>query len=277
MKFGKDVNDLTGECVKETVRLAILPLWSAYYFLTTYALADEAGRRPPTTSGRRRWSTCWTADHPARRRFSPTSPASTRPTRLRRTRCRTEIRGMTSTTGTSAGRRRYWRANNPADCRQAAAHATLQRCAGDDRAGDGAGDAVLHRAPVPAGWWSIRGLAVPGEESVHFTRFPEADVGPRDEAASSAWSRPSARSSALGLGLRERERIHVRRPLARLTIDHELLPEEPARFADPAVQEELKGELNVEEIAGLGRRQRAGRAQRQGRFQDAGRSASAAR
>ncbi len=40
MKFGKDANDLTGECVKDTLRLAILPLWNAYKFLATYAAAD---------------------------------------------------------------------------------------------------------------------------------------------------------------------------------------------------------------------------------------------
>ena len=40
MKFGKNKDDLTGECVKDTVRVAILPLWNAFNFLVTYARAD---------------------------------------------------------------------------------------------------------------------------------------------------------------------------------------------------------------------------------------------
>ncbi|HKO94271.1 MAG TPA: isoleucine--tRNA ligase, partial [Polyangiaceae bacterium] len=40
MRFGKDANDTSGECVKETVRLVVLPLWNAYNFLATYAIAD---------------------------------------------------------------------------------------------------------------------------------------------------------------------------------------------------------------------------------------------
>ena len=40
MRFGKDANDTSGEAVKETVRLVVLPLFNAYNFLATYALAD---------------------------------------------------------------------------------------------------------------------------------------------------------------------------------------------------------------------------------------------
>jgi isoleucyl-tRNA synthetase len=67
MKFGKNAQDLTGECVKETVRVAILPLWNAFNFLVTYARADgwspsqeDLGRRRRSrtrkTAGSRRGS-----------------------------------------------------------------------------------------------------------------------------------------------------------------------------------------------------------------------------
>ena len=46
MKFGKDASDTTGECVKETVRLVVLPLWNAYVFLATYAVADGWSPKP---------------------------------------------------------------------------------------------------------------------------------------------------------------------------------------------------------------------------------------
>ena len=52
MRFGKDANDTTGECVKETVRLVVLPLWNAYNFLATYALAD--GLSPSAARSERR-------------------------------------------------------------------------------------------------------------------------------------------------------------------------------------------------------------------------------
>lgn len=247
MKFGKDVNDLTGECVKETVRLAILPLWSAYYFLTTYALADGW---TPTADDLGPQA----LEHPLDRWI--TSRVGGFLTNLTREYEAYELSNLVphfleicddlNNWYIRRGRRRYWRANNPADVDKQRAYATLYRAL-----------VTIARAMAPVMPFFTEhlyqklvvdpGLAAPGEESVHFTRFPEADVWARDEALEREVA-AQRQVVGLGLGLRERERINVRRPLARLTIVHER-PEELARFADPAVQEELKGELNVEEIA----------------------------
>ncbi|WP_272086504.1 isoleucine--tRNA ligase [Nannocystis bainbridge] len=247
MKFGRDANDLTGECVKDTVRLAILPLWSAYYFLTTYALAD--GWAPtaadleaqPLEHPLDRWITSRVGGFldNLTREYEAYELSNLVPHFL-------EICDDLNNWYIRRGRRRYWRANNPADVDKQRAYATLYRAL-----------VTIARAMAPVMPFFTEhlyqrlvvdaGLAAAGEESVHFTRFPEAAAFARDEALEREVA-AQRQVVGLGLGLRERERINVRRPLARLTIVHERA-EELARFADPAVQEELKGELNVEEVA----------------------------
>jgi isoleucyl-tRNA synthetase len=82
---------------------------------------------------------------------------------------------------------------------------------------------------------------------VHFTSFPEAAEFARDAALEGEVT-AVRQVVALGLGLRERERIGVRRPLASLTIVRDR-DADLAAFRDPAARADLLGELNVKELA----------------------------
>jgi isoleucyl-tRNA synthetase len=245
MKFGKNAQDLTGECVKETVRVAVLPLWNAFNFLVTYARADGWAPGPedlgpqPLANPQDRWITSRVGSFLAEltREYETYELSNLVPAFLR-------ICDDFNNWYIRRGRRRYWRAKaGGSDLDKQQAYATLFRAL-----------VAISRAMAPVLPFLSEflhqrlvvdtGLAGPGEDSVHFCSFPAAAEFLRDEELE--LDVEVARSVvALGLSLRERERIGARRPLASVTVVSH----------SPAVLERLRrgeadilGELNVKQL-----------------------------
>ncbi|MDX2053437.1 MAG: isoleucine--tRNA ligase [Polyangiaceae bacterium] len=248
MKFGKDASDTTGECVKETVRLVVLPLWNAYVFFATYAVADgwspKAGDLEVRPSGDldryilsrvERFVEELTLEY-ERYELSNLIPAFTR------------LCDDLNNWYIRRGRRRYWRAKSETgalDGDKQEAYTTLLRVL-----------TTLTRAMAPVMPFFCEylhqrllvdtGLLPPGN-SVHAQPFPKADkslidleLEQRVEAARSA--------IALGLVIREREKIGVRRPLGRVTIAS---PDANVRRAIAHMADAISGELNVKEVVAI--------------------------
>lgn len=88
------------------------------------------------------------------------------------------------------------------------------------------------------------GLAADGEDSVHLGRFPLPEAALRDEALESEVA--AVRQAVnLGLAIREREKIGVRRPLGKLTVAS---PDEAVRSAIAAHRDDLLSELNIKQL-----------------------------
>jgi isoleucyl-tRNA synthetase len=248
MKFGKDASDMTGEAVKDTVRLVVLPLWNAYVFLATYAVADGWAPQPadltvkPTgdldryiLSRVQRFVDELKREYEAYE-LSNLIPAFTR------------LCDDLNNWYIRRGRRRYWRAKSESvtfDSDKHQAYATLLRVL-----------TTLTRAMAPVMPFFTEylyqrlmvdtGLAAPGE-SVHEQEFPKADSALIDPALEARIE--TARSAiALGLVIREREKIGVRRPLARVTVAS---PDEAVRSAVEQLADALCGELNVKEVVAI--------------------------
>jgi isoleucyl-tRNA synthetase len=248
MKFGKDASDTSGEAVKETVRLVVLPLWNAYVFLTTYAVADgwspsaaDLTLRPTGDLDRyissrvERFVEELTLEY-ERYELSNLIPAFTR------------LCDDLNNWYIRRGRRRYWRSKNESaasDRDKHEAYATLLRVL-----------STLARAMAPVMPFFTEylyqrllvdtGLAKPGD-SVHAQPFPQPDralidleLEQRIEIARAA--------IALGLVIREREKLGVRRPLARVTIAS---PDPAVRSAVEQLSDALRGELNVKEVVAI--------------------------
>jgi len=248
MKFGKDASDTTGECVKETVRLVVLPLWNAYVFLSTYAVADgwspsvgDLELRPSGDLDRyilsrvQRFVAELSAEYD-RYELSNLIPAFTR------------LCDDLNNWYIRRGRRRYWRANNESaagDRDKHDAYATLHRVL-----------TTVTRAMAPVMPFFTEylhqrlmvdtGLA-PAGDSVHACAFPTADQSLIDLELEQRIE--TARSAiALGLVIREREKLGVRRPLARVTVAS---PDPAVRNAIEQLSDALRGELNVKEVVAL--------------------------
>jgi isoleucyl-tRNA synthetase len=248
MKFGKDASDTSGECVKETVRLVVLPLWNAYVFLATYAVADAWSPKPADLEVRpsgdldryilsrvERFVAELTLEY-ERYELSNLIPAFTR------------LCDDLNNWYIRRGRRRYWRAKNESaagDRDKQDAYATLLRVL-----------TTLTRAMAPVMPFFTEylhqrllvdtGLAQPGN-SVHERPFPKADESLIDLALEQRIE--TARSAiALGLVIREREKLGVRRPLARVTIAS---PDPAVRDAVEQLSDALRGELNVKEVVAI--------------------------
>ena len=245
MKFGKHAQDLTGECVKETVRVAILPLWNAFNFLVTYARADGWTPGPadlgpqPLANPLDRWVTSRVGGFLAEltAEYETYELSNLVPAFLR-------VCDDFNNWYIRRGRRRYWDAKRPGnDADKQQAYATLFRAL-----------VTISRAMAPvlpflAEFLHQRlvvdtGLAAPDEDSVHFCSFPEAAGFERDEELEADVEVARA-VVALGLSLRERERIGARRPLATLTVVSHA----------PAILERVRrgtadilGELNVKQL-----------------------------
>jgi isoleucyl-tRNA synthetase len=87
----------------------------------------------------------------------------------------------------------------------------------------------------------------PAGDSVHERPFPKADQSLIDLALEQRIE--TARSAiALGLVIREREKLGVRRPLARVTIAS---PDPAVRDAVEQLSDALRGELNVKEVVAI--------------------------
>ncbi len=246
MKFGKNAQDLTGECVKETVRVAILPLWNAFNFLATYARADGWSpsaadlQAQPLENQLDRWISSRVGGfiEELTHEYETYELSNLVPAFLR-------VCDDLNNWYIRRGRRRYWRAKGAgSDTDKQQAYATLFRAL-----------VTLSRAMAPVLPFLSEflhqrlvvdtGLAGPGEDSVHLCDFPRAEEFARDEELETEVE--LARSIvALGLTLRERERIGARRPLGTLTVvSHAPAIVERLRRRDSG---DILGELNVKRI-----------------------------
>jgi len=245
MRFGKDASDATGECVKETVRLVVLPLWNAYNFLTTYAIAD--GYRPTQADLAFKpegeldaWILSRVQHFLAEMKaeYEGYELSNLVPAFIR-------LSDELNNWYIRRGRRRYWsKAGESAlgDADKRAAYATLF-CV--------LVTVVRAMAPVLPFFCEYlyqrlmvdTGLAAEGD-SVHFTRFPEPESALLDLGLE---ARMQAVREVVGLGLviREREKIGVRRPLAKVTIAS---PDPQVRDAVKQFEDAITGELNVKAV-----------------------------
>jgi isoleucyl-tRNA synthetase len=245
MKFGKDASDTTGECVKETVRLVVLPLWNAYVFLTTYAAADgwspKLADLTAVPSGDldrfilsrvTRFVAELTLEY-ERYELSNLIPAFTR------------LCEDVNNWYIRRGRRRYWRARDEGaagDQDKQEAYATLFRVL-----------VTLSRAMAPVMPFLTEHLhqrllvdtgLLPAGDSVHAQPFPISDPGLIDLDLEQRVAHVRA-AIALGLTIRDREKLAVRRPLSRVTISSQ----DPfVRAAIEQFSDAIKGELNVKEV-----------------------------
>jgi isoleucyl-tRNA synthetase len=248
MRFGKDANDTTGECVKDTVRLVVLPLWNAYNFLATYAIADgwspsEATLHTHPESELDRWmlSRVQHFVKEMKHEYEDYELSNLVPAFVR-------LSDELNNWYIRRGRRRYWSKageSSESDRDKQDAYATLFRVL----------VTVTHAmAPVMPFFTEYlfqrlmvdTGLARPGE-SVHLRRFPEPDESLLDLELE---ARMQATRDVVGLGLviREREKIGVRRPLARVTVAS---ADSKVRDAVGQFREAIMGELNIKEISVL--------------------------
>jgi isoleucyl-tRNA synthetase len=230
--------------VRDTVRMVILPLWNAYNFLVTYARADGWSPTRETLEAR--------SDHPLDRWISSRVQEFVQ-------QLRAELDAYALSNAVPAlqrvcddlnnwyirrGRRRYWRgrdAGSEGDKQQA--YATLFSVLSTVT------HAVAPVIPFFADWlyqrlWVDTGLAGEGEDSVHVRPYPEVDETRRD-AALEAEVAAIRQVVALGLAIREREKIGVRRPLPRITV---AAPDPFVRAAIEAHGEEILGELNIKTL-----------------------------
>jgi isoleucyl-tRNA synthetase len=248
MRFGKNAADTTGECVKETLRLVILPLWNAYNFFATYAVADgwsptEADLRLAPTGDLDRWIDSRLQQFLLELKaqyeqyeLSNLVPAFTR------------LCDDLNNWYVRRGRRRYWSKageSTSGDADKQQAYATLFRVLVT------AAHAMAPVLPFFCEYLFQRlmvdsGLATPGD-SVHLRAFPEADPS-RVDPALELRMQAAREVVSLGLVLREREKLGVRRPLARVTVAH---PDPVVRAALTQLREAITAELNVKDVAVL--------------------------
>ncbi len=244
MRFGKTANDTTGEIVRDTVRMVILPLWNAYNFLVTYARADgwepsAAALEVQPEGALDRWilSRVQGFIQELCSEFEQYNLSSLVPCYLR-------LCDELNNWYVRRGRRRYWRSAGEDAADKRDAYATLYRVI-----------VTLSRAMAPVipffteflhqRLWVEPGLAGPGEDSVHMMPFPEADAKLRDLEL----ERDVAvvrQAVTLAMGLREKQRIGVRRPLATLTV---ATPSAEARAALRRFEGDVLGELNIKQLA----------------------------
>jgi isoleucyl-tRNA synthetase len=244
MRFGKNAQDTSGEAVRDTVRTVILPLWNAYNFLVTYARADgwqpsvaDLSARP--TADLDRWidSRVEGLVTDLRAEFESYSLFNLVPRYV-------ETCDDLNNWYVRRGRRRYWRSRGEgpdAEQDKRDAYATLYRAL----------VTIAHAmAPVLPFWceWLYQRLVVdPGlstVDSVHLRPFPVPDPKRRDPSLERKVAL-ARRAVALGMALREREKIAVRRPLPSVTIAA-ADPEIRAALAEQEV--DLRGELNVKRV-----------------------------
>ncbi|MCA9653040.1 MAG: isoleucine--tRNA ligase [Myxococcales bacterium] len=229
--------------VRDTVRKIVLPLQNAYNFLATYAQADgwepsldTLEHKPQTPLDR--WILSRLQDFVGQMRaelsayaLSNLVPAFHR------------ICDDLNNWYIRRGRRRYWRGQGEDDRDKTDAYATLFQALSTIT------HAIAPVIPFFSEWmyqrlWVDTGLAGEGEDSVHLRPYPKVHDGWRDEAleADVAAVRQVAN---LGMAIRERERLAVRRPLATMTVAS---PDPRVRAAVEAGRDDLLGELNVKEL-----------------------------
>ncbi len=230
--------------VRDTVRKIVLPLWNAYNFLATYARADgwsptaEVFTHAPKGE-LDRWILSRVQAFVGQMRheldryaLSNLVPAFHR------------ICDDLNNWYIRRGRRRYWRGKGEGDgADKADAYATLFRVLSV------VSHAVAPVIPFFAEWMYQRlhvdtGLAEPGHDSVHLRPFPVVDDDLRDEALERDVA-AVRHVAALGMAIRERERLAVRRPLAAMTVAS---PDPAVRAAALRMRDELVAELNIKNV-----------------------------
>jgi isoleucyl-tRNA synthetase len=227
--------------VRDTVRTVILPLFNAYNFLVTYARADgwspKAADLESTPTGTLdRWILSRLAAFVSELQqqlddyaLSNAVPAFTR------------ICDDLNNWYIRRGRRRYWRGRADGDADKQAAYATLFRVL-----------VTVTKAMAPVipfvTEWLYQRLVIDtglgGEDSVHLSGWPQLDPALRDEALETAVD-AARRAVNLGLAVREREKLPVRRPLATVTIAS---GDPQIRAAVTAMADDVLGELNVKRL-----------------------------
>lgn len=244
MPFGRDPKDSEGLIVRDMVKTAILPLQNAYNFLVIYARADrwaptraDLERVPKAELDRWILSRVQSFVAELRGEFEAYNLDNLVPAWL----------GMCDELNNwyiRRGRRRYWRGASEQDTDKREAYATLYRVL----------VTIAHcMAPVLPFFCEhlYQRLIVDlglgeGEDadSVHLQRYPLVDDAMIDKQLEGQVA-IVRRVVGLAMGLRERERIGVRRPLASLTV----------ATRDPAVHEavrrfasDVESELNIKKI-----------------------------
>ena len=244
MRFGKHANDTEGEAVRDTVRTAVLPLWNAYNFLVTYARADgwspTAEDLQLSPSGDLdRWILSRVQSFVAglRREFESYSLFNLVPAYL-------EVCDDLNNWYIRRGRRRYWRGTGEgpdADRDKREAYGTLYRVL----------VTVSHAmAPVLPFFCEylyqrlVVDTGLSEEDSVHLRPFPQVDETLRDLELESKVA-TARRAVALGMSLREQQRIGVRRPLPSVTVASS---DPQVRAALAHFEADVLGELNVKTL-----------------------------
>ncbi|MEM9454610.1 MAG: isoleucine--tRNA ligase [Myxococcota bacterium] len=238
--------------VRDTVRKIVLPLWNAYNFLATYAQADGWSPERDTIEERL-----------TEGRLGASAPALDRWILSRVQAFVAQMRAELDAYALSnlvpafhqicddlnnwyirRGRRRYWRGKGEGDdVDKQSAYMTLFVALSTIT------HAIAPVIPFFSEWmyqrlWVDTGLAGDGEDSVHLRPYPQVVEALRDEALEGDVA--AVRQVAnLGMAIRERERLAVRRPLAAMTVAS---PDARVRRAVEVAREELLAELNVKEL-----------------------------
>ncbi|HGG56719.1 MAG TPA: hypothetical protein ENK31_02855, partial [Nannocystis exedens] len=251
MRFGKHAKDTSGECVRDMVRVAILPLWNAYNFLATYAAAD--GWRPSKadlslqpSGDLDRWILSRVQGMVAELLHEYESYAlwNIVPSYIR-------LCDDLNNWYIRRGRRRYWRAKQSGEFGaglteamerdKAEAYGTLFRALVT---------VSTAMAPVLPFFSELcyqrlmvdTGLA--DAESVHLCDFPTVDEGLRDAELETAVAHVR-RTVAVAQALREKEGIAVRRPLSTLTV---AVHSDEVAAALRHFEAEILSELNIKNM-----------------------------
>ena len=225
--------------VRDTVRMAILPLWNAYRFFVTYARAEgfvpvPADLEAEPSHPLDRWIRSRTQSFLSEIRDAYESYHLDRVVPAYQRMC-----DDLNNWYIRRSRRRFWRGIEPDRGRNREAFATLY----------GTLVTVVHAiAPVLpffTEWLYLRLLSEVGlsgdEVSIHERRFPD----PRTAWIDEALERDVAavrRAVALALAARERVKIAVRRPLAAMTV---ACPDPAVRAAVERFADDVRGEVNV--------------------------------
>jgi isoleucyl-tRNA synthetase len=230
--------------VRDTVRKIVLPLWNAYNFLATYARADgwsptKAALEGKPSAALDRWILSRLQAFVGRMRAELDAYALSNLV--------PEFQAICEDLNNwyiRRGRRRYWRGKGEGDPQDKAdAYSTLFRVLSVVT------HAIAPVIPFFSEWMYQRlhvdtGLAGAGEDSVHLRAYPVVDAGLRDEGLERDVA--AVRQVVnLGLAIREREKLGVRRPLRMITVAS---PDAQARRAVEAAREDLLAELNVKEL-----------------------------
>lgn len=228
--------------VRDTVRMAILPLWNAYRFFVTYARADgfvpeaaDLDREPSHPLDR--WIRSRTQSFLSEIRQAYESYHLYRVVPAYQRMC-----DDLNNWYIRRSRRRFWRGADVADGdpRQpfATLYATLVTVV----------HAIAPVLPFFTEWLYLRLLAEVGlagdEVSIHERAFPEPDAAAID-ADLERDVEAVRRVVGLALAAREQAKVAVRRPLAKMTV---AAPEPAVRQALARFGDDVRAEVNVREL-----------------------------